>query len=329
VATLATVVDSDGDTTFASSERVEPIAIAVQERKKATKKIAIAAATILVVIGIAVGAVVLHGRRSANQSVFVPLPSATPHPTPSSAPTPAPTADDRLNGYHEIHYDNGDSYAGNFVNDVRSGKGEMIYADGRFYDGEWVNDERNGQGKMTTPDGRVWEGEWGDDALNGYGLFVGTGGETYDGEWKDGEPTGIQKITFADGSTYEGEVISGVYNGYGKLSLAEIGKVFEGMWADGTFLHGNIYDIPPQELENAFRIGAWPLSAETYDPALDGQDIPIDAEVYGLFDTAYEALPTPTVITNYQQASSMASLSTGKWFLLIGSSGFNYVILIN
>jgi hypothetical protein len=83
----------------------------------------------------------------------------------------------------------------------------------------------------------------------------------------------------------------------------------------------------PAELATAFPVGVWPLAAGTYDPALDGQGIPDGATIYGLFDAAYAVVPNPTAVTGYTEVTAIGDLAAGNWFLLVGSSGFNYVIV--
>jgi hypothetical protein len=84
----------------------------------------------------------------------------------------------------------------------------------------------------------------------------------------------------------------------------------------------------PPELTSAFLVGIWPMAAETYDPALDGQGIPTGAILYGLFDLDYNTLAPPTLISGYTEVNSMTELSAGKYYVLEGTSGFSYVVLI-
>jgi hypothetical protein len=90
----------------------------------------------------------------------------------------------------------------------------------------------------------------------------------------------------------------------------------------------------PPELAAAFKIGGdgsalapWPFAAGTYDPALDGQGIPNGAYIYGLFDAAYAVIPDPSSVTGYTSVGSAAEVGPGTYYLLKGSSGFNYVII--
>jgi hypothetical protein len=83
----------------------------------------------------------------------------------------------------------------------------------------------------------------------------------------------------------------------------------------------------PSELSTAFSVGTWPLAAGTYDPALDGNGIPDGAVIYGLFDAAYATIPVPASVTGYTSVGSADAVTAGSYYVLMGSSGFNYVIL--
>ncbi|MDR0905384.1 MAG: hypothetical protein LBN00_04295 [Oscillospiraceae bacterium] len=83
----------------------------------------------------------------------------------------------------------------------------------------------------------------------------------------------------------------------------------------------------PGELASAFDVGKWPLAAGTYDPALDGQGIKSGTFVYGLFDAAYAPVTDPTALAGYTEASSVAALADGQYYVLKGSSGFDYVLV--
>jgi hypothetical protein len=82
-------------------------------------------------------------------------------------------------------------------------------------------------------------------------------------------------------------------------------------------------EVPP-ELATAFPVGTWPLAAGSYDPALDGNGITDGTEVYGLFDAAYTVLEAPTSLAGYTAVTSAADVTAGTYYVLVGSSGFNY-----
>ena len=47
-------------------------------------------------------------------------------------------------GHGIAKYSNGDSYEGNFKDDVKSGEGVYEYACGDVYDGQWKDNKKNG-----------------------------------------------------------------------------------------------------------------------------------------------------------------------------------------
>lgn len=85
----------------------------------------------------------------------------------------------------------------------------------------------------------------------------------------------------------------------------------------------------PKELSSAYPVGTWPLAAGSYDPALDAFTIQEGAQVFGLFTSSYATVPAPTAIEGYTQVSSSEKMSPKQWCLLKGSSGFDYVIVMD
>lgn len=84
----------------------------------------------------------------------------------------------------------------------------------------------------------------------------------------------------------------------------------------------------PSEVATAFEIGTWPQESGTYDPALDGQGIIAGTLVFGLFDANYAQITPPGKVTGYTLAESPASMTAGTYYILYGSSGFNYVLIM-
>jgi hypothetical protein len=70
------------------------------------------------------------------------------------------------------------------------------------------------------------------------------------------------------------------------------------------------------------------MAANSYDPALDGQGIPDGANVFGRFDAAYAVLEAPADISGYTSVASTAELVPGSWYLLVGGSGYNYIVIV-
>ena len=54
----------------------------------------------------------------------------------------------------------GDQYAGDWVNDHRTGYGIFTWANGNQYRGGWLNSRMNGKGVMIYTNGTRLEGEW-------------------------------------------------------------------------------------------------------------------------------------------------------------------------
>ncbi|MCL2227219.1 MAG: hypothetical protein FWB97_06280 [Oscillospiraceae bacterium] len=85
-------------------------------------------------------------------------------------------------------------------------------------------------------------------------------------------------------------------------------------------------DVPP-EVEGLYPVGVWPLDPGTYDPALDDENIPAGARVFGLWDAGFAPLDAPTAITGHTAVGSMAQLAEGTFYAFIAGSGFGYVVL--
>lgn len=84
----------------------------------------------------------------------------------------------------------------------------------------------------------------------------------------------------------------------------------------------------PSEISNAFEVGPWPREAGTYDPALDGQGIISGTIIFGLFDSNYARINPPAKVTGYTIANSPGEMVKGNYYILYGSSGFNYVLIM-
>jgi len=64
-------------------------------------------------------------------------------------------------------FDNGDTYEGNWVNDVINGYGKYTWSSGDVYEGNQVNGLINGYGKYTLSSGEVYyEGNWVNGAMS-------------------------------------------------------------------------------------------------------------------------------------------------------------------
>ena len=101
----------------------------------------------------------------------------------------------RFHGYGVAHYTSGDSYEGEFQDDVFHGRGTYKWADGDIYSGEYFQDQQHGYGSLTDVTG-TYTGTWVHDKRHGYGkqTFAGSG-EVYEGEWFDDKRHGYGRVT--------------------------------------------------------------------------------------------------------------------------------------
>ena len=64
-----------------------------------------------------------------------------------------------------MHYENGDVYIGQFVDDKKEGEGQITTADGTVFTGQWKNGWKQGLVNQTNPDGTKKTAKWVDDEL--------------------------------------------------------------------------------------------------------------------------------------------------------------------
>ena len=112
-------------------------------------------------------------------------------------------------------YDNGDSYEGEVIDELKDGKGVMIYKGGNKYDGEWKNDKKEGKGVFIYKSGSKYEGYFKNNVKDGHGIFSYKNGDKYEGDFKNGSKAGKGVKYFANGDKYEGEWEEDEFNGNG------------------------------------------------------------------------------------------------------------------
>lgn len=126
----------------------------------------------------------------------------------------------------------GNTYTGNFANDLKCGLGRMVFATKEVFDGDWANDLPHGQGTMEYPSGDRYEGGWKAGQRSGHGILRYANKDVYDGNWDENYPSVRGTLTCANGLYYDGEWLHGEFHGQGVLTTAT-GKVYEGGWAYG------------------------------------------------------------------------------------------------
>ena len=112
--------------------------------------------------------------------------------------------DDDRTGNGVYYYSNGDKYTGMFIKGKRNGKGEYVYQNGDVYDGEWVNDRKEGVGQFLFQKGGYYQGEWRNNLMEGKGFMMYCNGDNYEGEWEKGVKHGKGIYFWVEGLGFDG-----------------------------------------------------------------------------------------------------------------------------
>lgn len=134
-------------------------------------------------------------------------------------------------GHGELKYRNGDSYVGDFAEDLAHGRGILTSSQG-VYRGTWSAGKKQGQGQFNANGGNVYQGQWDDDLRSGFGLEQYGNGDIYSGQWRNDQPHGFGEYTERSGARYEGSWVAGQRSGYG-TSLNTAQMRYEGTWQKG------------------------------------------------------------------------------------------------
>ena len=143
-------------------------------------------------------------------------------------------------GHGKLTYNNGDTYEGEVVNDLRHGKGKHVCSTGDAYDGSWRFDKRDGKGSMVFASGLRYEGQWKDDLAHGHGVCFYPDGQRYEGEWERDQRWGWGKLEInpeKSVESYEGEWSNNVMDGRGRYTFSD-GSYFEGDYSEGQRTKG-------------------------------------------------------------------------------------------
>jgi hypothetical protein len=111
--------------------------------------------------------------------------------------------DGKRHGFGTVTWENGNTYSGEWHNDVPHGRGRFTAADGQ-HEGEWRNGKAHGLGMATWRSGARYFGEWRDGKLDGRGTLTFANGNRYEGEWRATRMSGQGRGTWIDGSSYDG-----------------------------------------------------------------------------------------------------------------------------
>lgn len=129
--------------------------------------------------------------------------------------------DEKANGYQELHFEDGDVYKGNIVNNEYHGKGKYIFSDGLVYEGNFSFSKPKGYGKITYPSGETYEGGFdGFDCYDGFGIRKNSNAITR-GSWRKGISNGLFSVIYKNGDAYYGGVVNDMYTGLGIYIYAD------------------------------------------------------------------------------------------------------------
>jgi len=140
----------------------------------------------------------------------------------------------------KFFYPNGDSFEGEFVNNLREGQGIYVSKAGHRYEGGWKKDQREGNGSLTfvekedgvTKWAGTYEGEWHLNRKHGRGTFTYPSGDKYEGGWADDQKEGYGIYYYMkEKDRYEGYFSKGNMHGSGVIVYAT-GDQLVGKWLD-------------------------------------------------------------------------------------------------
>eukprot|EP01147_Barroeca_monosierra_P011123 gene11123-3183_t len=166
---------------------------------------------------------------------------------------------------------NGDTYLGEWKDDLMHGKG--LYTSNRnhyLYEGDFKSGKRDGYGvkrtdlttKHTLDRGKttvftsghgvkfydkngtsVYDGEWQHGKRSGWGRMTYADGSIYEGEWENDDRNGRGLLLLPNQDRYEGEWENDLKHGDGTFYYMSKGQCYKGVWKDGTPKCGELIDI--------------------------------------------------------------------------------------
>lgn len=101
--------------------------------------------------------------------------------------------------------EDGRSYEGQWVGDVRHGAGKETSQFGDFsYEGNFKNGKYDGEGTMSWANGAKYIGQFLRNQKHGQGVEHYSSGEKFKGEYRDGQINGKGEYFFEDGTSVKG-----------------------------------------------------------------------------------------------------------------------------
>ena len=141
------------------------------------------------------------------------------------------TREGKRNGFGTGTWANGNTYTGDWRDDVPHGRGRFTVPDGGYHEGEWRNGKANGLGVAVWRNKSRYNGDWCDGKLEGRGTLILANGNRYEGEWRGTKMSGQGRGMWTDGSTYEGAWQQDWPHGPG--TYRSKGATYTGTWTSG------------------------------------------------------------------------------------------------
>ncbi|ETW00218.1 hypothetical protein H310_07611 [Aphanomyces invadans] len=173
-------------------------------------------------------------------------------------------------GHVAYTYPNGDTYDGEFRNQMRHGRGKYVVANtSHTYEGQWEADQRHGHGTLKSMHG-TYDGTWSQNEKCGYGEFSNAV-VTYKGMWRHNVYHG-SGVLVQPGLDYDGEFVRGQFDGMGKCTFKKHAEWtrYRGEWRRGVFHgcgtleYGN-GDVYVGEFDNGKRSGQGTVTSNAGD----------------------------------------------------------------
>ena len=122
--------------------------------------------------------------------------------------------------------------SGNCIN----GKGKVIYPNGDTYEGDFVNNIPDGFGTFTEINGNVYAGQMSKSEFQGKGKFFWKSGSVYEGNFVKNKREGEGKTTSADGSYFTGFYKGDWRDGFGIEFDKSTNLLRKGIWNGSTLV---------------------------------------------------------------------------------------------
>eukprot|EP00039_Didymoeca_costata_P020075 m.339974 g.339974 ORF g.339974 m.339974 type:complete len:351 (+) comp19066_c0_seq1:77-1129(+) len=130
-------------------------------------------------------------------------------------------------GYHEIRYDGGEEYAGDWNSEgQRHGVGSLKMSNGGKYTGEFKEGSASGVGSIVYSDSSRYDGEWEGNQYHGLGVFVAGDGSRFEGQFVKNEPCGFGIFSFSDGE-HGNPRMEGEWKGTKLIRRCKVGPIIK------------------------------------------------------------------------------------------------------